>query len=153
LVVGARLTRFIFTRRIKQGQPDMDLSNFVPKSDTATFEIRHPVTGEILAKDDGTEMTVTVYLPHSKEYKAVVHEQNNKRITRAQKGKAVYTSEDLEEATLDLLVKTTKDWNIQFDKKNIKFSQEEAREIYTKLPWVKAQIMQQQEDLTNFLSN
>jgi hypothetical protein len=131
----------------------MDLSNFIPKSDIGTFEIRHPITGEILAKDDGTEMSVTVYLPHSKEYKAVVHEQNNKRIARAQKGKTVYTSEDLDEAVSELLVKTTKDWNIQLDGESVPFSQEKAREIYAKLPWVKAQVMQQQDDLTNFLSN
>ena len=88
----------------------MDLSTFIPKSDLATFDIRNPLTGEVMVKDDGTDMTITVYLPHSKEYKSVVHEQNNKRISRAQKGKTVYTSEDLEEATLELLVKTTKEW-------------------------------------------
>lgn len=128
----------------------MDLSNFIPKSDVATFEIRNPIDGEILVKDDGSEMTVTVYLPHSKEYKAAVHEQNNKRITRAQKGKTVYTSEDLEQATLDLLTKTTKDWNVQLNGQSLKFSQEKAKEVYESLPWLKVQILQQQEDLVNF---
>jgi hypothetical protein len=152
LVVGARLTRFYFIPT-QQGIPDMDLSNFIPTSDTAVFELRHPITGEVLVKDDETQMTVTVFLPHSKEYKATVHEQNNKRIARAQKGKTAYTSEDLEEATLELLVKTTKDWNIQLNGESVPFSVAKAREVYDKLPWVKAQILQQQDDLVNFMRN
>lgn len=130
----------------------MDLSAFIPKSDFATFDIRNPLTGEPMTKDDGTDMSITVYLPHSKEYKSVVHEQNNKRISRAQKGKTVYTSEDLEEATLELLVKTTKEWNLQLNKEDVKFSPEKARELYDKLPWVKAQMLQAQEDLASFLT-
>ena len=130
----------------------MDLNSLIPKSDTLAVDIKHPLTGEVMKKDDGSDMTITVYLPHSKEYKASVHEQNNKRIQRAQKGKSVYTSEDLEEATLDLLSKTTKEWNIQLDGKSPKFTVEDARALYDKLPWIKGQVLQAQEDLTSFLT-
>jgi DNA-directed RNA polymerase subunit M/transcription elongation factor TFIIS len=131
----------------------MDLSNFIPKKDILTFEIKHPLTGEVLKKDDGSEMTITVYLPHSKEYREVIHEQTNKRIQRSQKGKSIYTSQEIEEATLDLLVKTTQDWNIQLDGKQPKFTEETCREVYDKLSWVRAQVLQAQEDMTSFLKN
>ena len=132
----------------------MDLTNFIPKSDVTTFEIKHPLTGEVLKKDDGKEMTITVYLPHCKEYREVIHEQTNKRIQRSQqKGKGLYTSQEIEEATLDLLVKTTQGWDIQLDGKEPKFTQEACRDVYDKLPWVRAQVLQAQEDMTSFLKN
>lgn len=131
----------------------MDLNNLIPKDDTSTFEIKHPLTNEVLKKDDNTPMTITVYLPHAKEYKAAVHEQTNNRIKRSQKGGVLYTSEEIEEATMTLLVKTTKDWAIQLDKKNPKFSFEVCREVYDKLPWVRAQVLQAQEDYASFLKH
>lgn len=129
----------------------MDLINLIPKSDTSTFEIKHPLTNETLVKDDGTPMTITVYLPHAKEYKAAVHDQTNARIQRSQKGKVLYTSEEIEEATMNLLVKTTQDWDIQLDGKTPKFTQEACRDVYDKLPWVRAQVLQAQEDYSSFL--
>lgn len=129
----------------------MDLQNLIPKSDTSTFEIKHPLTNETLVKDDGTPMTITVYLPHAKEYKAVVHEQTNARIQRSQKGKVLYTSEEIEEATMSLLIKTTKDWDIQLNGKNPKFTFEACRDVYDKLPWVRAQVLKAQEDYESFM--
>jgi hypothetical protein len=129
----------------------MDLSNFIPKEDVTVVEIKHPITGEVLKTDEGETMAITVYLPHSKEYRAVVHSQTNARIQRAQKTKGVYTSEEIEQATIDLIVNTTKDWNVQFNKTTPKFSAEACRDIYDKLPWVRAQVLQAQEDFTSFL--
>jgi len=129
----------------------MDLQNLIPKFDTSTFEIKHPLTNETLVKDDGNPMTITVYLPHAKEYKAVVHEQTNARIQRSQKGKVLYTSEEIEDATMNLLVKTTKDWNIQLDGKEPKFTPETCRDVYDKLPWVRAQVLKAQEDYESFM--
>ena len=128
----------------------MDLGNLIPKEDTTTFEVKHPLSGEVLVKDSGDPMTITAYLPHSKEYKAVVHAQTNARIQRSQKNKGLYTSEEIEEATLDLVVKTTKDWNIQLDGKEPKFSVDICKDVYDKLPWVRAQVLQAQEDYNGF---
>jgi len=130
----------------------MDLSKLIPTDDTIVVTLKHPLTEEALIKDDGKEMTITVYAPHSATYKAVVHEQTNKRIQMASKGKKVtFTAEDIEAATLDLLAKTTKEWNIQLNGKSPKFSVAEAVELYSKLPWLKAQILEAQEDFSAFL--
>lgn len=130
----------------------MDLNSLIPTTDTITVTIKHPVTDEPLLKDDGTEMSIEVYAPHSAQYKAVVHEQTNKRLQKAMKNKkAVLSAEDVDVMTSDLVVKTTKAWDIQVNKKTPKFSVAEAQELYSKLPWLKQQIIDAQEDYSSFL--
>ena len=130
----------------------MDLNNLIPTDDTIVVEIKHPVTDEPLLKDDGKTMSITVYAPHSSQYKSAVHEQTNKRIQKAAKGKKItFTAEEIENATLELLAKTTKDWNIQLNGKSPKFSVTEAMDLYGKLPWLKSQVLEAQEDYSAFL--
>lgn len=130
----------------------MDLSNLIPTDDTIVVTVKHPLTEEPLLKDDGKEMTITVYAPHSSQYKSAVHEQTNKRIQKAAKGKKItFTAEEIENATLELLAKTTKDWNIQLNGKSPKFSVVEAMDLYGKLPWLKSQVLEAQEDYSAFL--
>lgn len=132
----------------------MDLSKLIPTDDVIVVTVKHPMTEEVLLKDDGKEMTITVYAPHSSQYKSVVHEQTNKRIQKASKGKRItFTAEEIENATLDLLAKTTKDWNIQLNGKSPKFSIAEATDLYGKLPWLKSQILEAQEDYSAFLKD
>lgn len=130
----------------------MDLTSLIPTDDTIVVTVKHPITDEPLTKDDGKEMTITVYAPHAAQYKSAVHEQTNKRIQKAAKGKKVtFTAEDIEATTLELLAKTTKDWNIQLNGKSPKFSVQEAIDLYAKLPWLKQQVLEAQEDYSAFL--
>lgn len=132
----------------------MDLSKLIPTDDVIVVTVKHPVTEEALLKDDGKEMTITIYAPHSSQYKSAIHEQTNKRIQKASKGKRItFTAEEIEKATLDLLAKTTKDWNIQLNGKSPKFSVTEAVDLYSKLSWLKAQILEAQEDYSAFLKD
>jgi hypothetical protein len=129
-----------------------DLFALIPTDDTISVVVKHPVTEEPLLKDDNKEMTITVYAPHSAQYKSAIHEQTNKRIQKASKGKKVtFTAEELDNATLELLAKTTKDWNIQLGGKSPKFSVAEAVDLYSKLPWLKQQVLEAQEDYSAFL--
>ena len=67
--------------------------------------------------------------------------QTNKRLKQAQgKKKVDITAESIEEATLEVLVKTTKSWNITYDGKKPKCSAETAKEIYEQVFWIKDQI-------------
>jgi hypothetical protein len=129
-----------------------DLFNMIPTDDVIVITIKHPVTEETLVKDDGKEMTITMYAPHSSVYKSAIHEQTNKRLQKMAKGKKMtFTAEDMEASTLDLLVKTTKEWNIQFNGKSPKFTAVEASDLYNKVPWLKSQILEAQEDFSSFL--
>jgi hypothetical protein len=122
----------------------MDLMNLIPTVDTIEVELKHPQTFELLKNEDGSVMTITVYAPHSKEYKSAVHEQTNIRLKQMQaKGNRntnLITAEELEAATIKMLVKTTKDWNITSGGKTPKFTSDEATKIYKEVFWIKDQI-------------
>ena len=122
----------------------MDLMNLIPTTETIEVELKHPQTFEPLKNEDGSVMTITVYAPHSKEYKAAVHQQTNIRLKQMQaKGNRntnVITAEELEAATIKMLVKTTKDWNITSGGKQPKFTTDEATKIYQEVFWIKDQI-------------
>ena len=129
----------------------MDLKNLTPTSDTVEVEILHPTTLEPLLNDNSKPMVITMYAPHSKEYKAAVHEQTNKRLKQAQSKKKVdLTAEDIEDATLDLFAKTTKSWNITYDGEEPNFSVSKAKEIYSEVFWIRDQIDEAVSNSLNF---
>jgi len=129
----------------------MDLKDLKPKSDTVEVEIVHPNTLEPLKNEDDSTMTITMYAPHSKEYKAVVHEQTNKRLKQSQKNKRLeLTAEDLERTGLELLAKATKTWNITFGGKQPKFSVDAAIDIYDEVFWIRDQIEEAINDSLDF---
>ena len=88
-------------------------------------------------------MTITVYAPHSKEYKAAVHEQTNIRLKQMQKsGRSNnnITAEELEAMGIKMLARTTKDWNVTFDGERPKFTVAAAQKLYEDVFWVREQI-------------
>lgn len=119
----------------------MDLMNLKPASDTVEVTLVHPNTGATLKNDDETPMTITVYASHSKEHKAVLHEQTNKRLKAMQSGKKQdFTAQDIEEATLTLLSKITSEWNITYGGEKPALSVAKAKELYDEVFWIKDQI-------------
>jgi hypothetical protein len=96
-------------------------------------------------------MSITVYAPHTKEYKAVMHEHTNKRIAKASKRKATnFSAEELEADTIDLLVRTTTAWDITYDGKKPKLTPALCKEVYTNLFWIKDQIEEAVADSVDF---
>jgi hypothetical protein len=80
----------------------MDIASFIPTTDTVEVELKNPATGEVMTNKDESPMTITMYLPHSKQYKEVRHAQTNKRIQENQKkNKKVITAQEIEAETLD----------------------------------------------------
>jgi hypothetical protein len=128
----------------------MDLKDFVPTKDTILVRIKHPSTFEPFLNDDGSEQTITLWAPHSKEYKSVVHEQTNIRLQKMQaKGgrKAIgITAEEIEADTIKMLAKTTKEWNVTFDKVQPELTVDAAKEIYSQVFWIKSQIEEALEE-------
>lgn len=130
----------------------MDLKDLTPKSDVVVVEIKHPANGEVLKNDDKSPMTITMFAPHSKEYKKVLHEQTNKRLKQMQSKKSQdITAEDLEEAALEALAKTTKEWNITFGGEQPKLTVAKAKEIYDEVFWIKNQLEGAVADSLDFM--
>lgn len=129
----------------------MDLKDLKPKSDTVEVEIVHPNTQDPLKNEDGSVMTITMYAPHSKEYKAVVHEQTNKRLKQTAKTKKIdITAQELERNGLELLAKVTKTWNITYGGEQPKFSVDAAVDLYDEVFWIKDQIEEAISDSLDF---
>ena len=129
----------------------MDLKDLKPKSDTVEVEIVHPNTQDPLKNEDGSVMTITMYAPHSKEYKAVVHEQTNKRRKQTAKTKKIdITAQELERNGLELLAKVTKTWNITYGGEQPKFSVDAAVDLYDEVFWIKDQIEEAISDSLDF---
>jgi len=120
----------------------MGLNDIGKIKETTDVELVHPSTGETLTNEDGSSMTITVHGPYSSTYKTVSHAQQNKRLMKAQRtgGKMNLTAEEIESASLDLLVKCTEGWNLTLDKKPEDFSQDKVRQVYQDYPWVREQV-------------
>ena len=132
----------------------MDISNFIPTTDTTLVELKNPTNGDVMTNEDGSPMTITMYLPHSKKYKEVRHAQTNRRIQASQKkGVKSITAEEIEAETLDLLVKTTAGWEITYKGKKPKFSEEIAREIYEVAPFIAEQLFEGVAEAEVFTKN
>jgi hypothetical protein len=127
----------------------MDLANLKPKSEVTEILLKHPNTLEPLPNEDGSEMSVTVALPHSKRYKVAMHDQQNRRINAVQKkGSMNYTAEDLERDSIELLAKITENWDITYNNEKPKLTVAKAKEVYSEVFWLRDQI---EEALTESL--
>jgi len=127
----------------------MDLANLKPKSEVTEILLKHPNTLEPLPNEDGSEMSVTVALPHSKKYKVAMHDQQNRRINAVQKkGSMNYTAEDLERDSIELLAKITENWDITYNNEKPKLTVAKAKEVYSEVFWLRDQI---EEALTESL--
>jgi hypothetical protein len=129
----------------------MDLMNLKPTSDTVEVKLVHPNTGDQLKNDDKTDMTITVYASHSKEYKSAMHEQTNKRLKAMQGNKRLdFKSEEIEDATLTLLSRVTASWDITYGGEKPKLTVARAKEVYGEVFWIKDQIEEALADSLDF---
>jgi len=123
----------------------MDLSKTIPTNDTIVVELEF--NGEVIKNDDGTPMTIEVYLPHSKEYRTARHGQTD---TLIEKKTERLKSAEAEELGVEFLAKTTKDWNITFGGEKPKLTVVKAKEVYSTVLWVGDIIAQKVEEAKGF---
>lgn len=118
----------------------MDLMDLTPTSDVVEVTLLHPNTQEVLTNTDKTPMTITLYAPHSKAYKSAMHEQTNKQLKKAKGNNKnlEITAEDIEQSSLEVLVKITKAWNITYKGEVPKLGK--VKEVYEEVFWIKDQI-------------
>jgi molybdenum cofactor biosynthesis enzyme MoaA len=132
----------------------MNLNDLKPKKDTLETFLVSPVPPyDILTNKDGSEMTITVYGPHSVKAKEVLHEIANKRIKKMAQGKKqTLTFEEIEDANIEELARLTTDWNITLEGDEPEpFSVAKAKEVYSEFPWIKAQVMDAANDVASFI--
>jgi len=126
----------------------MDLKNFVPSNDNVEVELK--IKDKNLKNADGTNMTITVMSPYSKEYKEVVHKLSNERMKNLKEASDETKFQDFEEFALNVMVETTVDWNITWEGKKPKFNKKLAREIYDSAFWIKILVNEATAKLVDF---
>lgn len=124
----------------------MDLNDLLPKSDTVVVPL--VIKEKELMNEDGTPMTVEMYLPHTKEYKAARHAQADVILG---KGEEKPKSAEYEEMALEFLAATTKSWNITFGGEQPKFTKKKAKELYEKLPVIPELLRSKVEETEGFI--
>lgn len=121
----------------------MDLMDFIPSTDNVVVPLK--IKDKNLTNKDGSNMTITVMSPFSKEYKKVLYESSQARQSLKEP-----TVEDFENLALEILVSSTVDWDITWDGEKPEFNKDLARDIYSRAFWIKLQIQEAQADVADF---
>lgn len=131
----------------------MDLKDLTPKSDEIEVVLVHPNTGEPLMNGDSDEeMTITVYAPHTKEYRSALFEQAELQIARNQKGgKKSQQFLEQQDSGIELMARITKKWDITYDGVKPRLTFERALGVYKDCFWMKKQIETAIDDSLNFM--
>lgn len=133
----------------------MDLSQFTvdPENQTATLEIVHPGTGQVLRDEDGVAVTITLHGPDSKAVKSVERAWTNKRLAEGMRSKkATVSIEQIEDQAMAVDVAATVDWSgVAFDGEELECTPENIRKVYTRLPWIREQVEEFFNERANFL--
>lgn len=132
----------------------MDIANIGTAADTAVVSLYDPRNGQTLRNDDGSDMTITVYGAESPAHKAVVREQQDRRMARMSKtGKAVITAAEIETNALEVVVRSVKDWNITLGGEKPKATREAVEKVLTSYSWIRAQVEEGIFNSANFFQS
>ena len=134
----------------------MSLRDVGTVKDTTTVTLYHPATGKDLLNADGSPMTVTVHGPYSAHYKAVLREQQQRRITdmpaRVSRSSTALDPEEIEAMTRELTIRCVETWNITLEgDAMLPFSREAVEGVFAEFPWVRDQVSAAMGNVADFL--
>ena len=127
---------------------DLNLLKPVMADDGAVLNIVHPETEEVIKG-----MTITVLGQDSKIYRKLQLGKQQAALNRMSKGKKALDldAEKLSEDSIDDLVKITIGWTgFSLDKKELEFTPENVRTVYTEWAWIKEQVQEFVGNRANF---
>ena len=124
----------------------MDISKIQPIE--RIIEIKHPVSGADLG------ISVTLMSPDDERLKPVARMINDKALHLRQRNKT-FTSAEIEENTMKLMVTTIIDWNwhgkdVTFEGKKPDFTPENVRNVLSKLEWFRKQVDEELSETKSF---
>lgn len=127
----------------------MFLNDLLPTQDTVVVELKYK--GEVLKNEDGSPMTIEVYLPHTDKYRKASHAKANGYFDKERKGET-FTSEELEDLGVDFVAQTTKAWNITLSEGNQpKCNLKNVKDFYMKFPSFFKQVREEVDSVEVFI--
>lgn len=133
----------------------MSLKSVGTVKDTTTVTLFHPATGAELPNADKTPMTVTIHGPYSARYKAIIREQQQKRMAEMPAtGRAPQlTADELEAFSSDLMARCIEDWNVTLEgDEKLPFTPENVDIVLRDFPWVRDQLSAAMGNIAGFLA-
>lgn len=116
----------------------MGLNSIGKVQDTAVITLRHPKTGKPIPGPNAAPMSVTLYGPYSKHYKAAMRAQQQARLAE---GREELTYEESEAMQVDLLVTCITDWSVALDTAALPCNPDTIRMVFDEHPWVRDQLL------------
>jgi hypothetical protein len=125
-------------------------------TDTADMPVKNPKTGKQMMLPGGkAPVTITLAGRDSEIYRKISRDLANRRaeVARAEGISEVQLSDaELDAEALDLLTALTLGWNgISSNKEPYPFSQENARKLYERLPWLREEVDRFVGNRANFM--
>lgn len=131
----------------------MDLANLDTMraaTDGVEMSVRHPVTGEPLADDNGKPMTITLIGSDSAQCRRIVKEIDDKRLRDVASG--LRPSSQDEDREINTIVACTVAWSgILVDGSAPPYSPANVRMVYTRFAWIREQAAAFVLNRANFL--
>jgi hypothetical protein len=131
----------------------MSLRDVGAVKDTTTITLYHPATGADLLNADKTPMTVTIHGPYSERYKAVLREQQQRRMTDMTRAARVTMSpEEVDAFAQELTTRCIEDWSITLEgDEKLPFSVEAVEPVFAEFPWFRDQVTAAMGNVADFL--
>lgn len=107
--------------------------------ETAVMVVRHPETGDELASEDGSPVSITLASMDSDKFRKAKNAIINRRL-RDQSGQPM-TAEKIEDETLDGLAAVTVAWaGVMFEGRTLDCTPDNVKSLYRRLPWLREQV-------------
>jgi hypothetical protein len=134
----------------------MALKDIGNLKDTVTVTLRHPDPRQKLTPNaDGTPMTVTVYGPHSSHYKAILREQQQRRVEAGVSADAlgILSVEEVEDMNEEALRRCIVDWDLTLEgEEKFPFTPENVEVLFAEVNWVVDQLYAAWGNTAGFLA-
>jgi hypothetical protein len=123
---------------------------------TTLVTLYHPDPACNLLNPDGSEMTVTLHGPYSDRYKAVVRDQQQRRMTELSRGGGrrgvTLTPEEVDAFADELMARCIEGWKIWLaEDEELVFSPEKIPGLFAEYPWIRDQLNAALGNVADFL--
>lgn len=130
-----------------------NLKKYKPSSDLVVTKLKDE-SGEPLLNSDGTEMTITRYLPHTPEYKRIKYNQQENMLSDLEDGQEVKLSwYEMSELSIELLANTIKEWDMTWgdtDDDKPEYTPELAEEVLRTCDFLIPQLREAEDKALDF---
>lgn len=131
----------------------MDLFDFDTSGQTATMQIRHPVTGEALATDKDEPIEITLFSADSPQYEEALHEAQRAAARVAAQSEGIPDPAGITKRSIQVLARAITGWrNIILKGETLPFNHQNAVRLLTEVRFIREQVSRFVSNRANFLA-